>query len=110
MAHIIEINNPFEPQKDTRSHVTPGGLTVRAWLVSTYPGFVDFDRPTLCIVNGNALLRAEWDKYEIKENDVINFVVLPGVNFLIAAFYVLLIASVAYAVYMLATMPKPIPE
>lgn len=107
MAHIIEINNPFDPLKDSRTHITPGGMTLRAWLVSTYPGFIEFDRPTLCLVNGRAMLREEWDKYEIKQSDVVNFVVLPGLQALVYVFYALLVISVVYSVYMLATMPKP---
>lgn len=107
MAHIVEINNPFDPLKDSRCTETAGGMTLHAWLLSTYPGFVEFERPTICLVNGHAMKRAEWDTYEIKQNDVINFVAVPGVQALVYVFYALLVISVVYSVYMLATMPKP---
>ena len=107
MAHVVEISNPFEPLKDTRRHVIDGGQTVREFLVSIRPGFVEFDRPTICLANGNPLLRKDWGEYKIKQNDVINFVAMPGANVLVYAFYALIVVSVAYSVYVLATMPKP---
>jgi len=108
MAHIVEISNPFDPLTDTRSYEVAGGaFTIRGWLEATYPGFREFDRPTLCLVNGHAKKREDWASYVIQANDVVNFVVLPGVQVLVIAFYALLVVSVVYAVYMLATMPKP---
>lgn len=105
MAHIVEVYNPFKPFEDTRRHEHPGGITVRDWLSATYPGFREFTHPTLCLVNGQPLLRADWPTYVIKPNDVVNFVVLAGEP--ITLFFVFLAITVAASVVLIATMPKP---
>lgn len=105
MAHIVEIYNPFKPLEDTRTHQHPGGITVRAWLTHTYPGFREFTHPTLCLVNGNPLLRSQWDVHIIHPNDVVNFVVLAGG--IETLFYIFIALVVISAVVIVATMPKP---
>ena len=78
MAHIVEITNPFEPLRDNRVHVVPAGGTVLSWLQQRFPGFQEFDRPTICIRNGVPVLRRDWATQEILEDDVVNFVACPG--------------------------------
>jgi hypothetical protein len=105
MAHIVEIHNPFKPLEDTRRHEHPGGVTVRAWLEATYPGFREFTHPTICLVNGEPLLRAQWGAYVVLPADVVNFVVLPGDP--VTLFWVFVAVVVVSAVVIVATMPKP---
>jgi hypothetical protein len=94
MAHIIETLNPFEPLTDVRRHVHEGGISISEWLQEEYPGFIEFDTPTICVVNGKGLLRKDWD-YKIQEKDVVNFIAIPeGISLLIVAI-VLAVASIA---------------
>lgn len=105
MAHIIEIYNPFKPLEDTRRYQHQGGVTIREWLQLTYPGFKEFSHPTICLLNGEPLLRPHWQSYVIKPTDVVNFVVISqGIETL---FYVFIALVVVSAVVIVATMPKP---
>lgn len=105
MAQIIEVTNPFEPFKDTRKYSHAGGLTIREWLEQTYPGFKEFARPTVCLVNGNPLMRSEWFVYILKPDDVINFVVIPGDP--VTLLYILYAVIIVALVVLVLTMPKP---
>src|SRR3954466_15941662 len=99
MAQIVEINNPFKPFEDSRTTVHAGGISIRAFLFDLYgPHFVDFSKPTVCLVNGTPMLRTEWGSYRIKKNDVINFVTFPGepVTILYWVYAIVLIALVAF--------------
>ena len=94
MAHIIETLNPFEPLTDIQKHQHPGGITINEWLRERYPGFVEFDTATICVVNGQGIKRAGWD-YVIQEKDVVNFIGIPeGISLIIVAI-VLAVASIA---------------
>jgi hypothetical protein len=50
-------------------------VSVRDWLDGE--GIVEFDRPTICLHNGQALLRADWSATVIADGDVMSFVALP---------------------------------
>jgi len=94
MAHIIETLNPFEPLTNVQKHEHPGGITINEWLRERYPGFVEFDIATICVVNGQGVMRAGWN-YVIQEKDVINFIGIPeGISLIIVAI-VLAVASIA---------------
>lgn len=95
MAFIIETPNPFDPLRDIRKHHFVGGITIRQWLEFTHPGFVEFDRPTICVCNGEALKRAEWGRV-IQCNDIISFVGMPqGPAFLVVAIVIAVALAVA---------------
>lgn len=105
-AHIVEITNAFEPQKDQIKHIVNSGISINQWLQIRFPDFVEFDQPTVCTVNGKALLREDWD-YEIKDGDVINFTkVAPG-DPITATIIAVSVLAAAYAIYKLANMPDP---
>jgi hypothetical protein len=106
MPHIIEIFNPFKPFEDTRRYQCAAGVSIRGWLEETYPGFKEFTRPTICIVNGEAVLRKDWH-YKMREKDVVNFVVVPG-DYFTLAYYIILAIVVVATVIILSNMPKPV--
>lgn len=112
MTQIIEVTNPFEPFKDTRAYSHPGGLTIRALLEEQYPGFKDFARPTICLVNGHPIGRKPlqdqplcWDDYELKSSDTVNFIAIPGDP--VTLLYVLYAVIVVALVVVVLTMPRP---
>lgn len=105
MAHIIETPNPFEPLVGMKNHTHPGGITIREWLGEVYPGFVEFDQPTICLVNGQPLLRKDWDR-TINKSDIINFIAIVGeAATIIAIIYAVVIVALAVALVLM--MPKP---
>src|SRR6185503_12616400 len=93
MAVIVETPNAFEPLIGLRKHVHPGGISIREWLNLTYPGFIEFTQPTVCMVNGQAMLRRDWDR-EIKPNDVVNFIAVTGYVAVIILIVLLIVAVV----------------
>lgn len=109
-VQIVEINNPFEPLKDSACYEADAGISVREWLEKQYPGFQEFDKPTICILNGDALMRAEWNK-PLQSGDVVNFVVVPGDP--VTAIYiiaVIVIAAIAVSMVPNPKTPGQIPE
>lgn len=103
MATIVEITNPFEPYKDTAVHQHGGGITIAAWLQIRFPGFLEFARPTVCLLDGRPILRAQWPTTIVKADSVVNFVTLPG-DLVTLAYYV--VAAVVAAGVALALQPK----
>lgn len=103
MAFIIEVPNAFEPLHNIKKHQHPGGVSIREWLRLTYPGFEEFEIPTVCIVNGEALLRKDWDR-KIEDNDVVNFVAVPlGIVTIITI--ILVAVSISISLYFALAAP-----
>ena len=75
LACIVMMNNPFLPGRDREIMPVAQVLSVRDWLDGQ--GIVEFDRPTLCLHNGQAILRADWSSTVIGDGDVVTFVALP---------------------------------
>jgi len=95
MAHVIEITNPFQPDKDAKTHLVAGAPTVREWLGIRFPGFVEFDRPTICLFNGKPLKRKEWETARIQGDDLVTFAAVPGMVAVYIIYAILVIASIA---------------
>ncbi|QDP54806.1 MAG: putative tail protein [Prokaryotic dsDNA virus sp.] len=102
MAYVIESRNCYKPT-DAVTHQTDGGISIRTWLEQQYPGFTEFEAPTMCLCNGRPMMRNQWD-HVILPNDVINFVVVPRGP--LAIVYAVLV--VAFVVVALA-LPVPAP-
>ena len=77
MALIIEIQNAFDPVGSRNVHHCPNGGTVRQWL-DAKPGFVEFTVPTVCFLNGKAIMRSRWITHKLVDRDVVAFVPQPG--------------------------------
>lgn len=100
MAHVIYVTDPFQPQKNTQVFPVEKPITVSAWLQHQFPGFVEFDRPTICLYNGNPLLREEWGTTIIRGEDVVTFATAPGevITVIYAILIIITVASVAIAI------------
>jgi len=107
MAFIIETKNPFQPFEGLRKHCHPGGISIRGWLQTTYPGFIEFTDPTICLVNGEPVLRRDWDR-EIRPNDIVNFVVVAG---WVAAIIIIvaIVLAIVLALVLTPTVPGALP-
>lgn len=101
MPIVVEISNPFEPFKDTKVHQVTPGITIRGWLETEYPGFIEFNRPTLCLLNGKPLLRKDWVTVQLKDGDIVNFVTLAGFIF----YLVFMLLMIAYTIYAINQIP-----
>ena len=72
---VVLVKNPFRPERDREVATVDAPITVRDWLDGR--GIREFARPTLCLMNGRPLLRAEWRTTLITTNDMVSFVSLP---------------------------------
>jgi Putative phage tail protein len=103
MAYIIETPDPFQPLKGLKKHIYHGGGSIRGWLEKDKPGFVEFDHPTICLVNGKPVMRANWGQ-EIQDDDIVNFVAVVGEVVTWVAIIVAVI-SIVLSVVMALTAP-----
>ena len=107
MAFVVEIPNPFNSTEIIK-HEHPGGISIRDWLKETFPGFVEFDRPTICIVNGQPVKREGWDSL-IKADDIIAFVGVAGEVTTIVAIIIAVVAIILAFVVPLPNTPGALP-
>ena len=75
LAAVTLVRNPFYPERDREVRPVLSPASVRGWLIQQ--GIEEFDRPTICLFNGQAVLRADWENTFINDNDVVAFVTLP---------------------------------
>jgi sulfur carrier protein ThiS len=75
LASVVMMNNPFQPERGREVMPVARSSTVRGWLNGQ--GVSEFDRPTICLHNGQAILRANWSTTVIDDGDVVTFVALP---------------------------------
>ncbi len=103
MAYIIETYNAFEPLKAVK-HVLHNRMTVMGWVRMKYPNLGEFPVPTICLVNGDPLLRKDWGR-EIEPNDIVNFIAVPaGIETIIII--ILVVAVVAFTLVTTLNAPK----
>jgi hypothetical protein len=74
-AVVIMLRNPFCPERGRDVLPVAAGTTIRAWVDAH--GIGEFERPTICLRNGEPMLRAAWPIAEIGASDVVTFVSLP---------------------------------
>lgn len=72
---VVMVRNAFRPERDREVVPVPEPVTIRGWLDAR--GIDQFAQPTVCLVNGRAVLRAEWPLLVIRSGDVVCFVALP---------------------------------
>lgn len=72
---VILVANAFQPSRMREVVPVLEPVTVRGFLVAR--GIEEFPHPTICLFNGNALLRGQWAETEIRDGDVCAFLALP---------------------------------
>ena len=73
MVYFNYLTNPFNPNKGRISKVLPGKQTV--WQIVKEQK-IDLSRPTVCLVDGVAKLRKDWN-IALHQKAVVSFVALP---------------------------------
>lgn len=74
MSTVVVVRNPFTPTtREEYPLVHP--TTVRAWLAES--NFAPDAQPTICLKNGEPLLREAWETTTLAKDDVLAFVFLP---------------------------------
>lgn len=75
MAQIAIHHNPFYLHHNVEHFEPVIGQSVRAFLDDH--DIVEFNKPIICLVNGGALLRADWELTIIEETTIVSFIALP---------------------------------
>lgn len=73
---VVIVRNPFDPARDREVHAVAEPATIRQWLDDH--GIEEFALPTLCLLDGAPVLRADWAFRPIGPGQVCAFVALPG--------------------------------
>ena len=100
MAWIIESPNPFSPLEVIKTQV-PAGTNLRKWVEKKFPETGEFPVPTICLLNGNPVLRKDWGT--LKDKDIVNFVAVQGWELIVA---IIIAVVVSLAVSLLMPVPK----
>lgn len=98
MAWIIYVPNPFNPHEHERQEVDLS-VSLREWIAGRFPESRDFPTPTICLLNGEPLLREHWD-HRVGPNDIVTFIAVQG-------FFIALIIAIVLAVVLAVMMPVP---
>lgn len=75
MAHAAIHHNPFYLHHNVERFEPVIGQSVRAFLDDQ--DIVEFNKPTICLVNGDPVLRADWAITIIEETTIVSFIALP---------------------------------
>lgn len=75
MAQIAIHHNPFYLHKDVDIFTPRVGQTIRGWLNER--GIAEFSKPTLCLVDGEPVLRKDWAVVIFHKEMVVSFITLP---------------------------------
>ena len=73
-ATVVTVHNPFNPAHNRQLEQVGSGITITEQLKAA-----DFDqsKPFICIVNGEPILREQWDSFIIEDEFVVVFYNLP---------------------------------
>lgn len=102
MPLFIHQSNPFNPAIREQVRLF-ADYTIWEYLQEKYPGFVEFEAPTICILNGQPVMRADWKSTVVRGEDVVAFITAPafGADWLMYLLFVLIGAAVGLLI------PKP---
>lgn len=106
MAEVLEKDNPFDVYDITRRHVVSKNVTILEWLQSRFgENFTEHSHPTVCLHNGKAVLRKDWETRLIERTDVVIFQRVAGDPVTIIALVV-----AAFSVYTALSIDIPTQE
>ena len=73
MIYFTYIKNPFQPNKNRITRALKGRFTIYQ-LIKTQK--IDLTQPTICLINGIAILRNHWNE-TVKNGSIVSFIALP---------------------------------
>lgn len=71
---VVQTRNPLAPWRDREITRVSEEVTIADWLEENG---VQFHAPTVCIKNGEAILRDDWRRHTIAHGDIVAFVEMP---------------------------------
>lgn len=106
MTFLTFVDNPFDPTRscDRVSYQFDGGTICQVLRHHFGPGFEEFDKPTVCQLNGQPMLRETWDTVELEDGDQLMFVTMP--QGAVAIVLAVISIAIAIGIYFLLGDPK----
>ena len=74
-ATVVLINNPFQPTASVVEEIECS-QTIRGWLDEH--DIEEFKSPTICLFNGEPLLRSDWETTVLSDGDLVGFVAMAA--------------------------------
>jgi len=71
---VVQTRNPLAPWRDREVTRVSEEVTIADWLEENG---VQFHAPTVCIKNGEAIMRDDWRRHTIAHGDIVAFVEMP---------------------------------
>lgn len=107
MAHFVEIQNPFDRQFDRTTYGTE--KTILEWLQNRFFGFDGFEEPTVCCINNEPVLQAEWGTRQLSDKDIVTIVPVVAGGGIVGSIISSVVATVAVtaAINVVLNVPKP---
>lgn len=102
---ITEHKDHFKPNDHKTYEFVTCATTIREVLQERFEGFVEFDGPTIVVLDGVPRLRKEWDEELVNEGSHITIAAVPGSGIELIVMAVIAIAAAAYAVYAVNNLP-----
>ena len=103
-SHLIWVKDPFNIKESSDRYFIQKGNTPQQ-AMDEYD--IEFDVPTILLVNNEEMMRAEWKTYEIKEGDVL--VLMPVVGDVVTGFIARILVAVVLAVVLTLFLDIPQP-
>ena len=104
MLVFINIQNPYDISDVKRVH-RHGKWSIRQHLEAEYPGFTEFEHPTIALVNNEAWKRERWGEV-LPDDSVVVFTPLPGFDPITWVYIaVMLVVGIGLGLYMRSLMP-----
>ena len=75
MGNVLIHHNPFCLSQNVEKFEVDNPISIRDFL--DQKGIVEFEKPTICIINGDPVLRAHWSVVCINDDTIVNFLSLP---------------------------------
>ena len=107
MLTLVEVPNPFNRRQDKKSRVPYFTSISKVLKFVKGKDFKDFPFATICLVNGEPILRKDWKKPTLRQNDVITFKTVPQEVFTLIVLIVIAVASVVAAILLRPNVPRP---
>lgn len=105
-VQVLLIHNPFDAfsRGGMDRKLAKPGQTIREWVDQNLgKGWVTWDAPTLCQLNGKKMMRATWEKTRLEPGDVLTFSIIPEDPTTI----ILVIIAIIVAIVAVVMMPDP---
>lgn len=74
-ATVLHHRNPLCMSDQVEDYMVDGPMSIRTWLDKQ--NIKEFSAPTICLFNGDPVLRDQWPKIQMGDGDLVQFISLP---------------------------------